>query len=462
MKIRNYKVNLRSFLLLFIILLCLSSVIYAANGTLKVTSFPTGAEVWIDGANTGKVTPMSIALAEGDHEVTVQMTGSGWNPDTRTVTIVPGNNDLSVTLLPTLTEGPPGLACWDLDGDRTCDPEEDKDNSGVCNALDCRGPQGPQGEQGEQGISGPQGPIGLTGPQGETGPQGPIGLTGPQGDVGQQGPQGDVGPAGPQGEVGPQGPPGQQGEQGPIGPEGPQGPQGPPGNLGLAGLSCPNGTFVVGFDSTGGLLCSLIEGSGGPTSPPLLTAAEIDLAVDSLLFLDQSGIDTLYQECYEVLAPLSSAFLPGLDVETVCTVFANQTAVYTEQIIPLAISGQGDAGALLQIYPVSSCTGEDWRSMLYSHYIDFIVSEISTVADLGPLLPLVATEISASHYEPFLEGLLASIDATLPGRFNPTVSENGSFSTTILVHPEFSGFISSTQTLGGETSNCSNTIGFGI
>ncbi len=41
----------------------------AANGSLKVTSFPSGAEVWVDGANTGKVTPMSVSLAEGDHQV---------------------------------------------------------------------------------------------------------------------------------------------------------------------------------------------------------------------------------------------------------------------------------------------------------------------------------------------------------------------------------------------------------
>jgi hypothetical protein len=103
----------------------------AAAGTLKVTSFPSGAEVIVDGVNTGKLTPMNISLVDGDHIVTVQIPGSGWNPDTRTVTIVSGNNDLSVTLLPTPIPGPPG-------------------------------PQGDRGDQGLQGIQGIQGIPGAT------------------------------------------------------------------------------------------------------------------------------------------------------------------------------------------------------------------------------------------------------------------------------------------------------------
>ena len=79
-----------------------------AAATLKVSSFPTGAEVLVDGVNTGKVTPMNISVTEGDHVVTVQIQGGGWRADTRTITIVSGNNDLSVTLLPVVTAGPPG------------------------------------------------------------------------------------------------------------------------------------------------------------------------------------------------------------------------------------------------------------------------------------------------------------------------------------------------------------------
>jgi hypothetical protein len=99
----------------------------AAAGTLKVTSFPTGAQVIVDGVNTGKLTPMNISLADGDHVVTVQIPGSGWNPDTRTVTIGAGNNDLSVTLLPMLSVGPAG----------------------------------PKGDKGDKGDQGAQAPTGL-------------------------------------------------------------------------------------------------------------------------------------------------------------------------------------------------------------------------------------------------------------------------------------------------------------
>lgn len=111
----------------------------SGNGSLKVTSFPSGANVSVDGADTGKLTPMSINLAVGDHTVVVSIPNSGWNPDTRAVTIVSGNNDLSVTLLPMLTVGPPG-------------------------------PQGPVGPTGPQGPSGPTGATGAQGPQGPAGP----------------------------------------------------------------------------------------------------------------------------------------------------------------------------------------------------------------------------------------------------------------------------------------------------
>ncbi|HEU0109091.1 MAG TPA: MopE-related protein, partial [Vicinamibacteria bacterium] len=120
----------------------------AASGSLKVTSFPSGAQVVVDGASTGKTTPMSVSLAEGEHVVTVQIPNSGWQPDTRTVTIVPGNNDLSVTLLPVLTQGPSG-------------PKGDK------------GDTGSKGDKGDQGDVGPRGPQGSTGSTGSTGPTGP-------------------------------------------------------------------------------------------------------------------------------------------------------------------------------------------------------------------------------------------------------------------------------------------------
>ena len=98
-----------------------------SNGSLKVNSFPVGANVSVDGVDTGKVTPMTISVAVGTHTVVVSIPNSGWNPDTRAVEVVSGNNDLSVTLLPASTIGPIG-------------------------------PPGPKGDKGDTGPAGPAGP----------------------------------------------------------------------------------------------------------------------------------------------------------------------------------------------------------------------------------------------------------------------------------------------------------------
>src|SRR5437588_10432525 len=131
----------------------------AQNGSLKVTSFPSGAKVAVDGADTGKVTPMNISLSVGTHTVAVSVPDPEWNVDTRTVLIVSGNNDLSVTLWPILTVGPIG-------------------------APGAPGPTGPQGPAGPMGATGATGPAGPTGPQGPPGDQGPACPSGPAGAVG--------------------------------------------------------------------------------------------------------------------------------------------------------------------------------------------------------------------------------------------------------------------------------------
>jgi len=142
--------NYRSIVVVMAITLAMwCSSAQAQSGALKVTSFPSGAAVKIDGVDTGKTTPMSTSLSIGDHNVVVSISNSGWNPDTRTVTIVSGNNDLSVTLLPMLTIGPPGP----------------------------QGPAGPQGIKGDTGTTGPDGAQGPKGDKGDTGAQGPPGAT---------------------------------------------------------------------------------------------------------------------------------------------------------------------------------------------------------------------------------------------------------------------------------------------
>lgn len=160
------------------------------NAKLKVTSFPAGAHVSIDGVEMRKVTPMTAEVAVGQHQVRVFAPGSGWNADTQTVQLVQGDNELDLTLIPTVTVGPPG-------------------------------PQGPAGFPGAPGPPGTPGPQGL---KGNTGPTGPAGLQGPNGS---------------QGPAGPSGPSGASGAQGPAGPTGPSGPQGPPGVV-------PQSTYVLG------------------------------------------------------------------------------------------------------------------------------------------------------------------------------------------------------------------------
>src|SRR5260370_9392165 len=136
-----------------------------SNGALKVTSFPSGANFSVDGMDTGKVAPMSIREPVGAHTVVVSIPNSGWNPDSRPFVVVAGNNDLSVTLLPILTTGPPG-------------PKGDKGDKGDL------GPPGAPGASGVPGATGPAGPAGATGATGADGATGAPGAAGPQGPPG--------------------------------------------------------------------------------------------------------------------------------------------------------------------------------------------------------------------------------------------------------------------------------------
>ncbi|MBA3459159.1 MAG: PEGA domain-containing protein [Deltaproteobacteria bacterium] len=65
-------------------------------GQLHITSSPSGAQVVIDGADSG-VTPLDVALAPGDHKVTIS--SDGHLDDARSVTIVQGKpTTLEITL----------------------------------------------------------------------------------------------------------------------------------------------------------------------------------------------------------------------------------------------------------------------------------------------------------------------------------------------------------------------------
>lgn len=235
------RAHIRFVLIASLAVLCIPrpALAQSGNGTLKITSYPSGANVTIDDIDVGKTTPMSVSLSIGEHTVVVSVPAPGWNADTRTVTVVSGNNDLSVTLLPVLTTGPAG-------------------------------PQGPAGPAGANGAAGPAGPVGPAGPAGSTGA---IGATGPVGPVGPAGTTGAVGPVGPAGAAGPAGPVGPAGANGAVGATGPAGPQGPSGFVTLpfsgtgsfpstAAISVENdGTDGIGLKSIGALRG--IQASGG-------------------------------------------------------------------------------------------------------------------------------------------------------------------------------------------------------
>ena len=123
------------------------------------------------------------------------------------------------------------------------------------------GPEGPQGEVGPQGERGPQGPEGNKGDKGDTGPLGPRGYTGA---TGSQGPTGATGSQGPTGDkpahqwsgtsLAFENPDGTMGTS--VDLKGPKGDKGDKGDLGLAGKTCPAGSFVQGFDANGDLICA--------------------------------------------------------------------------------------------------------------------------------------------------------------------------------------------------------------
>ncbi len=126
---------------LVIAVLALFAVLPQAFGqNLTIDSFPSGASVSVDGIAQPGVTPLTVHnLTLANHNITTAMTDSGWNSDTRTVTINSGSNNVSITLLPVLTQGPAG-------------PQGPKGDTGATGATGAVGPTGPAGRNAFQGI----------------------------------------------------------------------------------------------------------------------------------------------------------------------------------------------------------------------------------------------------------------------------------------------------------------------
>ena len=90
-------------------LLALSSLpAYAQNGVLRVNSFPCGRRChcrWRGDREGHAGEHQSAGGSTFRHGVRA---GTGMESDTRTITIVPGSNELNVTLVPANTAGPQG------------------------------------------------------------------------------------------------------------------------------------------------------------------------------------------------------------------------------------------------------------------------------------------------------------------------------------------------------------------
>lgn len=268
------------------------------RGKLKVSSFPSGANVSVDGTEEGRVTPMSMEVSVGWHKVKVFIPNSGWNADVRDVQVAAGNNDLSVTLLPVVAVGPMGPP-GPVGPVGPMGPQGPVGATGPAGAQGSAGPQGPKGETGATGAvgtPGATGAVGPAGPAGAMGPQGPAGLPGPQGPKGDTGAAGAAGAPGATGAVGATG---AAGPVGPMGPMGPQGAQGPMGNVGQTGATGPAGPAgPTGLTGPTGATGS--QGVAGPPGPGLNGRQEflITAGVNTFTFVAPIGVNRLSVELY--------------------------------------------------------------------------------------------------------------------------------------------------------------------
>ncbi len=300
------------------------------HGKLKVTSFPSGANVFVDGKDTGQVTPMGTEVSVGWHKVKVSIPNPGWNADLRDVQVAAGNNDLSVTLLPIVSAGPMG-------------PQ------GPAGPAGPMGPQGLAGPAGATGPAGAQGPGGLQGPKGDIGATGAAGPTGPVGATGSQGPVGATGPMGPQGSQGPKGDTGATGEvgatgstgaAGPVGPMGPQGPQGPMGNVGATGATGPAGPA----GPTGNTGPTGPMGLQGPVGPPGLGLNGRQEFQSTGAFVVPTGVNRLSVELYGAggggaVVPCNGGGGGGGGAYT-----STILAVQAGQVLTITVGAKGRAG----------------------------------------------------------------------------------------------------------------------
>lgn len=196
-----------------------------------ISSFPDGAHVSLDGVDTGRLTPMELhKIPVGVHTIKVWVDAAGWSTDTRTINVLDldangrvRDTQLSFTLLPMTTQGPPGPqgtsgvsitgATVDVNGHLILTYSNTTTSDAGLVASTIPGPIGPMGIPGPQGLPGVAGPAGAAGPMGPAGPMG-ASITGPAGANGLAGPAGPAGSPGLSGQPGATGATGTNGAPG--------------------------------------------------------------------------------------------------------------------------------------------------------------------------------------------------------------------------------------------------------
>lgn len=67
------------------------------TGALWITTLPTGADVWLDGAYVGRSPVVVDALAAGEHKMTLTLTG--WEPQDVSASVVAGQTSTTAVVL---------------------------------------------------------------------------------------------------------------------------------------------------------------------------------------------------------------------------------------------------------------------------------------------------------------------------------------------------------------------------
>lgn len=170
------------------------------------------------------------------------------------------------------------------------------------------------------------------------------------------------------------------GEQGIPGPPGPQGPSGDADftKAPFAGMFCPQGFWVAGFNKAGNCVCSDGTECEVPSSPPppplvdpvILTVNGPSSDVGDIL-INQNYCDTLPAQLQQILGPICEDYID--DVAALLTGYE--------------VVGTGEPDAPLTLYLDANCDPtQEWRQVLAND----IQSQVATPFGLDAIFNLLA------------------------------------------------------------------------